>query len=57
MAKSKFSRIVKKHRKKLKNAGFSPATIHSWEHGTLPFIDKVPRLASILDVPESDIPY
>ncbi len=55
---TKFYRKVKQNRKKLKEAGFRPPTIHRWEYGKrIPSLDTALKLAQILGMDIRDIPY
>ena len=56
--KPKFSKAIRQNRKKLKEAGFAPSTLHSWEYGLRhPRIDNAKRLSLIIGMDLSEIPY
>lgn len=54
---SKFQRAVAQTRKELKEAGIPPATIHTWENGTVPMYETALKIAPILGLNISDIPF
>jgi len=56
--KIKFQKQIRSHRKKLREAGYHPSTIHTWEYGKrMPMFKTALKLSTILDMPLSDIPY
>jgi len=56
--KNQFQVKVKQNRKKLRNIGYAPSTIHSWEYSiSRPNFGTAIKLAQILDMKISDIPY
>lgn len=56
--KIKFQKAVSQNRKKLRQAGFTPATIHNWEYGKKrPKFDNAVKLSFILGMDLRDIPY
>ena len=54
---NKFQEAVRENRKKLKEAGYAPSVIHSWEHGTLPQHKTAMDLMVILNLPWDDVVY
>jgi len=56
--KTSFQKTVKQNRKKLHEAGFHPATIHTWERGyNSPKYETAQQLSIILGIPLDNIPY
>lgn len=56
--KNQFQIKIKQNRKKLRNEGYAPSTIHSWEYSiSKPNFETAIKLANILDMNIRDIPY
>ena len=56
--KTKFQKAVRNNRKKLRQAGVTPATIHNWEYGKKkPKFENAVKLSYLLGMDISDIPY
>jgi len=57
MKNRKFRQKVKENRKLLRDAGYKPPTIHSWESGTYPNLQTAIKLSALLNLKVSEIPY
>lgn len=56
--KTKFYKAIKSNRKKLKEDGYHPSTIHTWEYAiNIPEYKTALKLAELLDLDIQDIPY
>lgn len=53
----KFKTLIKKNRKKLREAGYAPSTINSWENGQYPKIETAIIIADLLGVSINEVPY
>jgi transcriptional regulator with XRE-family HTH domain len=53
-----FKKLIKNNRKLLITKGFKASTVSMWEHGNRrPEIPMAKKIAKVLNVPLSDIPY
>jgi len=53
-----FQKSIKQNRKKLRDLGYSPSTINSWEYGIrYPRLETAMKLQTILGIALDEIPY
>ncbi len=55
---TKFKKLVRENRQKLRDAGYPPSTISSWEHGhRVPSYEAAVELSKIFEMEVGQIPY